>query len=166
MDFHKNRINLIPPLILIALGVLGTVMLVGGLTSDEGVRIHGIFFVAPIGVIAGLVLLIKNLRRLTMRIDERGILIEHPAERVKVALGWQYVAGVSVTTLRKRRDDRNTATYLVVWTQGGLNPGVPQDWMFQNDGWTGYRLIDTSDLRESDEQLTQALGRYAAPVLR
>ncbi|WP_406689193.1 hypothetical protein REH65_24070 [Saccharopolyspora sp. ID03-671] len=166
MDFHKTRGALLAPLILIGLGVLGTVMLVGGLTGGSGVRIHGIFFLAPIGAIAGLVLLINALRRMVVRIDERGILIEHPAKRVKVALGWQHVAGVSVTTLPKPGDAKQRSTYLTVWPHGGLNPGVPQNWMIQNDGWTGYRLIDTADLRESDDQITQVLRQYAAPVLR
>lgn len=37
---------------------------------------------------------------------------------------------------------------------------------FQNDGWTGYRLIDVDDIPESEDQLTQALRQHAAPVLR
>ncbi|MEB3367085.1 hypothetical protein [Saccharopolyspora mangrovi] len=166
MDFRRSSTGAIAGVILIALGVFGTVLLIGGLTGGSGVRIHFLFFLAPIGALAGVVMLINSLRPLKMRIDERGIMIHQPARRVQVALGWQHVAAVSVTELRKPKDARNTATYLAVWTHGGLNPGVPPEWVFQNDGWTGYRLIDVDDVRESSDQLTQALRQYAAPVLR
>ncbi|TDC89650.1 hypothetical protein E1161_21030 [Saccharopolyspora aridisoli] len=166
MDFHKSSGNTIFALVVIVLASIGTVMLIGGLTGDSDVRIHFIFFAAPIGVVAGLVMLIKSLRPMTVRIDERGILIEHKVKKVRVALGWQHVAAVSVTRLRKPKDDRSTATYLTVWPQGGYNPGVPQEWMVQQDGWTGYRLLDVDDIRESEDVLAQVLTRYGAPVLR
>lgn len=167
MDFHRNLLgSLAWPVILIGLGSLGTVMLIGGLTGESHVRIHFIFFLAPVGVVAGIVMLINGLRPMKMRIDERGIMIHHPVKKVRVALGWQYVAGVSVMQLQEPKNPKSTASYLAVWPHGGYNPGVPQEWMFQNDGWTGYRLIDVTDFRESTEQLTQALSHYAAPVFR
>ncbi|WP_268952518.1 hypothetical protein [Saccharopolyspora terrae] len=43
---------------------------------------------------------------------------------------------------------------------------MPPEWAFHNDGWTGYRLIALDDIRESSEQVTQALQHCAAPVLR
>ncbi|RRO16021.1 hypothetical protein EIL87_13155 [Saccharopolyspora rhizosphaerae] len=166
MDFQKSRMNTVVALIVIALGALGTVMLVGGLTGGSGVRIHGVFFLAPVAAVGGVVVLVKSLRAMQVRIDERGILVDHPARRVKVALGWQNVAGATVRQLSKPGEPRRSATWLVVWTHGGLNPGVPHDWGFQHDGSTGYRLLDVDDVRESADQLTEAMRRYAAPVLR
>ncbi|GAA3356175.1 hypothetical protein GCM10020366_19180 [Saccharopolyspora gregorii] len=53
---------------------------------------------------------------------------------------------VAVRTLRKPADERSTATYLTVWPQGGVNPGVPAKWVVQQDGWTGYRLWPVSSV--------------------
>ncbi|WP_145737442.1 hypothetical protein [Saccharopolyspora dendranthemae] len=167
MDFRKSLTGLLGAFVWIALGCGGIYVFVEAVTGETGVRIPYFLVLAPVAVVVGLVKLVKNLlRSLTMRIDERGILIHHSADRVKVELGWQYVAAVSVTQLPTPKDPRSTADYLVVWTHGGFNPGVPPEWAFQNDGWTGYRLIALGALRESAEQVTQALQHYAAPVLR
>lgn len=167
VDFRKSSGGLLGAFVWIALGCAGIYVFVEAVTGETGVRIPYFLVLAPVAVVIGLVKLIRSLlRSLTMRIDERGILIHHSAHRVKVELGWQYVAAVSVTQLPTPKDPRSTATYLAVWTHGGVNPGVPPEWAFQNDGWTGYRLIALDDIRESSEQVTQALQHYAAPVLR
>ncbi|WP_258348012.1 hypothetical protein [Saccharopolyspora gregorii] len=166
MDFHRSLNRAIGGGFLIAIGAVMTVVLIGGLTADTAVRINYVFFAAPVGVVAGVVMLINGLRPMTMRIDERGILIQHPARKVRVALGWQNVAGVSLSTLRKPKDERSTATYLTVWPRDGHNPGVPAAWVVQQNGWTGYRLVDVGDVRETEDQFGQALGRYAGPAYR
>ncbi|MDA3624545.1 hypothetical protein [Saccharopolyspora oryzae] len=164
MDFRKSALGLITAIIAIVLGVVGTALVIGWFS--EGGRIPFLFFGAPVLVVVGIILLINSFRPFTMRIDERGILLEHPADKVRIALGWQYIARVAVQELPKPKGEKGTATYLVVWPQGGANPGVPQDRMFQHDGWTGYRLIDVDDIREDKEKLTAALAHYAAPIFR
>ncbi|WP_190822451.1 hypothetical protein [Saccharopolyspora pogona] len=151
---------MIAALIIMALGVVGTALVIGWFS--EGGRIPVLFFLAPVVVVLGVIALINSLRPLKMRIDERGILLQHKA--TKVALGWQYIANVTVEELPKPKGEKGTATYLTVWPHGGANPGVPQDRMIQRNGWTGYRLIDISDLREDKGRLEAALGRYVAPL--
>lgn len=124
MDFRKSSGGLLGASVWIALGCAGICVFVEAVTGETGVRIPYFLVLAPVAVVIGLVKLIRSLlRSLTVRIDERGILIHHSAQRAKVELGWQYVAAVSVTQLPTPKDPRSTATYLAVWTQGGVNPG-------------------------------------------
>lgn len=163
MDFHKSLAGMIVALVGVVLGVLGTMFVLSGLA--DGARVNVLFIIVPIVlVVGGLVAFVGALRPLKMRIDERGILLQHKA--TKVALAWQYIANVTVEELPKPKGESGTATYLTVWTHGGVNPGVPQERMIERNGWVGYRLIDISDLREDKEKLGAALTHYAAPLFR
>lgn len=163
VDFRKSSDHLITAIAFLVLGVVGTAWVIGVLIY--GGRIWTGFFASPVLVVSGLVMLVNNLRPFTMRIDERGVLLEHPARKVRVALGWQHIAQVSITKLPKpKKSDRGAAVYLAVWPHDGANPGVPKDWAFQRDGRVGYRLIDVNDVHGGEEQLRTALSRYGAPV--
>ncbi|KAA5831215.1 hypothetical protein F1721_20950 [Saccharopolyspora hirsuta] len=155
---------MIAAIIAIVLGGVGTALVIGWF--DQGGRMPVLFLASPVLVVFGIVLLVNSFRPFAMRIDERGILLKHSAKKVRVALGWQYIAHVSVEELPKPKGEKGTATYLTVWPHGGANPGVPQDWVIQRNGWVGYRLIDVEDIREDKEQLSAALSRYAAPIFR
>ncbi|GAA4618918.1 hypothetical protein [Saccharopolyspora hordei] len=164
MEFHKSQHRLVMAVVFLALGVAGSALMT--VWADQVGRIPVLSVVSPVLLVMGIATLIGSLRPFTLRVDGRGILLEHPARRVRVELAWQQIEQVSVEKLPRPRGERGAATYLTVWLRGGENPGVPQKRAIRRDGRVGYRLLDVNDVRESADELRTTLSHYGASVFR
>ncbi|QUH05506.1 hypothetical protein HUO13_36220 [Saccharopolyspora erythraea] len=158
MDFHKSATALVVALIMMALGGLGTVLVVGWFF--EGGRMNLIFLLSPVLLVGGIVSLIKALRPFQMRVDERGLLLKVPSQGVDSALPWQAVAGLTIE--HKPGAKSSDKPFLVVWPVAGA-PIRSKAPVIRRNGWSGLPVVQVDELKEPVEQLAGALQHYAGP---
>ncbi|WP_298183394.1 hypothetical protein [Saccharomonospora sp.] len=164
MKFRKSYTLTWFSVALMAAGAIGTILFVGWLFSDAGRRHIVILILSPLVFLMGLFGLIATLAPLSLHIDQYGIRVRNKRTRVNLPapVPWQAFTAV---TIEPKSDEPDGGPYLVVWPYGPI-PGLSEAEVIRRGDAVGVPVVRLSDLAQPDEQLADALRRFAGPLFR
>jgi hypothetical protein len=164
VDFHRSFGMFWAALVVTLLGVGGTTLVI--VWFGTGGRIPVFFFLSPFAALFGVYAMIVSLLPLRMRIDENGIRLCNRTTGVKLTTPVPWPAIAAITIERKPdQSEKSKAPYVVLWPRGPI-PGLKESRGFHRGQWIGFPLIQTDDVKESQDQLMGALRHYAGPLFQ
>ncbi|PRX97293.1 hypothetical protein [Allonocardiopsis opalescens] len=157
MEFRKKTSTIMfGGLGLALLGALGTALLIGWLV--QGGTLPIILFGAPLVLLAGLGVAAYGLIPFRLRIDQHGVTTRHAPEGLNTFVPWTGIAAITIE--RKPGDAESLAPYVVLWPHPGTHLGAEPS--FHRDGRPAYLLGQLDEIKESEQQVRQALAHFGA----